>query len=479
MKGKMSVTRFLSPLILAAGILVGTAPAQKVQGAATFTTLVPFTGAGGSYTGANPFCGVIPGPDGALYGTTTAGGASNQGTVFRLALDGTFKSLFSFDGTNGSGPQAALVLGADGAFRGTTFSGGVSNWGTIFRITTKGVLTNLFSFTGETSPQSGANPSGALTALGDGSFYGTASYGGLNQPSYNGSGYGTIFRLGVDEAVSVSVQFGNTNGAQPTSALVRASDGCLYGTTRWGGPGASAIFPGFGTIFKITPDGTFTNLYTFTGNQDGGFIYAGLVQASDGFLYGGAFNGGDYGLGTLFKISTNGAFTVVHQFTFFESGSPYGGLMEASDGNLYGTTYGYFFSALGSIFRLTPGGQFTTLMFFNGANGSHPDSVLAQADDGNFYGTTAQGGPNGFGTVFRLSLPLPPVIKSVQRSNDALLLSWSAVAGQSYRVQYSTNLSLTNWHNLGNATLATNGVMSATDSGLTDAMRMYRIALLP
>ena len=228
-------------------------------------------------------------------------------------------------------------------------------------------------------------------------------------PVISGAGYGTIFQLTTNGTVVVPVFLGYTNGAYPSGGLVLGQDGSFYGTTLCGGRGINSVFPGYGTVFKMSPDGTFTNIYLFSGFSDGGFIYAGLVQGNDGCLYGGAFNGGSQGFGTLFKVSTNGAFVPLHTFTIFESGAPYGGLTEGSDGNFYGTTYGAF--GYGTVFKLTPGGAFTNLVAFSSANGARPDGVLLQGPDGDFYGTTSQGGANGLGTIFRLSIPMPAVSK--------------------------------------------------------------------
>ena len=255
-------------------------------------------------------------------------------------------------------------------------------------------------------------------------------------------------------------------------------DGNFYGTTTWGGQGVSGTFPGYGAVFKMTPDGTLTNIYLFTGSGDGGFIYAGLVQGSDGYLYGGAFSGGSQGYGTLFKVSTNGSYVPLHTFSYFDSGSPYGGMTEGSDGNFYGTTYGEY-AGLGSIFSVTPGGAFTNLVLFNGANGARPDGVLVQGPDGNFYGTTSQGGANGLGTVFQLSVPLPPVITALTLTNGTVSLTWSAVAGQTYQVQFSADLTQTNWSAMTKSVVATSGIMSATDfDGIASfAQRFYRVVL--
>jgi uncharacterized repeat protein (TIGR03803 family) len=448
------------------------------RGGIIFTNLVSFTGVGGAFPGAVPYAGLVLGADGNLYGTTSQGGSNNLGTVFQLTPGGVFTSLFSFNGTNGATPDAALTPGKYGILFGTTSAGGASNWGTIFMITTNGAFTNLFSFTGTNNPWQGAAPAAALVPDGNGNLYGTADYGGTTNASYNGTGYGTVFELTTNGTVIARFVFGNTNGDYPSGGLVLGKDGNFYGTTTWGGGGIAGSFPGYGTIFRMSPDGTFTNFYQFGGGE-GGFIYAGLVQGADGYLYGAAFGGGSPGFGTLFKISTNGDFVPLHTFTYFESGSPYSGLMEGSDGNLYGTTYGAY-AGFGSVFQLTPGGVFTNLFFFNSANGSHPAGVLVQGPDNNFYGTTSSGGANSLGTIFRLSVPMPAVFKTITLTNGAATLTWSAVAGQFYQLQYSTDLTQNNWTNLSKLIFPTSGVMTTTDANAAAFSQLfYRVVLFP
>lgn len=99
--------------------------------------------------------------------------------------------------------------------------------------------------------------------------------------------------------------------------------------------------------------------------------------------------------------------------------------------------------------------------------------------DGNFYGVTSDGGQYHAGTIFRLSVPLPPVLRSTAQSVDTLTLTWSAVAGQSYQVQYNSDLSSTNWNELGSAVTATNGIMSVSDGIGPDLQRFYRVVCLP
>jgi uncharacterized repeat protein (TIGR03803 family) len=449
-------------------------PSFGASAGVVFTNLYSFTGIN---DGANPYAGLIQGRDGNLYGTTSSGGTNNLGTVYKIS-NGVLTRLYSFDGTNGAAPYAALVQGADGNLYGTTYAGGASDLGTIFQFTTNGTLTTLFSFTATNDPYQGANPGAALVPAADGSFYSTAGYGGLTNASYYGHGYGTIFQFTTNGTVTVPVVFANTNGAYPAGGLVLGQDGSLYGTTTWGGRGITEVFPGYGTVFKLTPDGTFTNLYSFSGFDDGGFIYARLVQGSDGYLYGGAFSGGLASYGTLFKISTNGSYVPLHTFIRSDSGSPYGGMTEGRDGNFYGTTYGAY-AGSGSVFCVSPGGAFTNLFFFNDTNGSHPVGVLVQVDDGNFYGTTSEGGAKGLGTVFKLSVPMPPVIKTLKLTNGTVTLTWSAVAGQTYRAQYSEDLTRTNWIFITKPTVANSGVMTAThfDSITSSTNSFYRVVL--
>jgi len=230
-------------------------------GGVAFTTLVSFTGTSGAYLGANPYAGLALGSDGNFYGTTSSGGTNNHGTIFQLTPGGAFTSLLSFNGANGATPYAAPVQGADGNFYGTTFAGGVSNWGTIFQITTNGTFTNLFSFTGTNNPYLGANPGAALVQAGDGSFYGTADYGGAyTNAAQDGHGYGTIFKIAGDDT-------GDGSGIlwqyQRRASIRRAGAGegwQFLWDDHLGRQRHQQHLPGYGTVFKNDPDGTLTNI---------------------------------------------------------------------------------------------------------------------------------------------------------------------------------------------------------------------------
>ncbi len=224
----------------------------------------------------------------------------------------------------------------------------------------------------------------------DRKFYGTTRGAGGNNP-------GTVFDVTAGGTLTTLALL----ATQPYSGLVLATDGSFYGTTALGGTND------WGTIFKMTSMGTITPLYSFcaqTNCSDGVFPLFGLVQASNGKLYGTTPSGAAVNsLGTIFEINLAGEFTTLHSFNGADGASPSGPLIQATNGNLYGTTGAGF----GTVFEITPTGKFKTLHVFNGTDGSGPSLGLVQAKDGNFYGTTQQGGannncPSGCGTVFKM-----------------------------------------------------------------------------
>jgi uncharacterized repeat protein (TIGR03803 family) len=455
-------------------------------GDVTFSVLVIFDGA----NGAHPKGGLIQDQDGNFYGTTVEGGATNAGTVFRLSARGrVFKTLYSFTGAaDGANPSAALAQGSDGNFYGTAYGGGAGNSGTLFQITPAGDFTLLASLSGT----NGAQPDAALIQASDGSWYGTTDAGGpytnvvyLAQGTdvlYQAEGYGSIFRVTTNGQLTTPLSFDNSDGAR-AGALTQGPDGSFYGTTLWGGPHTNINpYVGFGTIFKVSTDGLLTTLYSFTGGADGGWPYAGLVLGKDGNFYGTAFSGGRqfYGYGAIFQVAPDGTYTNLHAFASSDGANPYAGLIQGSDGNFYGTTYAGGAQGLGTVFQVTTNGVLTTLHSFAGAaDGSNPLGSLVQANDGNFYGTAAAGGAYSNGVIFRVSVPLPPVIRSVVATTDGVILTWSTVATQSYQVQYTSSLAQTNWTSLGTPLIASSGALRVTDVAPTDPQRYYRILALP
>jgi uncharacterized repeat protein (TIGR03803 family) len=231
----------------------------------------------------------------------------------------------------------------------------------------------------------------------DGNIYGTTQLGGTNNAGavYKFTPGGTLTSL-----YSFCAQANCADGAEPVAGLVQGSDGNLYGTTQTGGAS------GFGTIFKITSTGTLTTLHSFSGT-DGANPLSNLILAADGNFYGTTANGGTNSSGTIFKITSSGTFTTVYNFCALancaDGSSPVAGLLQAAEGNFYGVTRTGGANSDGSVFKMTTAGALTTLHSFAGTDGSNPYARLIQAVDGSFYGTTANGGTNSQGTVFKIT----------------------------------------------------------------------------
>ncbi len=454
----------ITTAILFSGIVM-----LSAQAAPVLTTLISFAGT----NGANPNGGLAQSADGNFYGTTTAGGANDFGTVFRMTPDGSITNLISFAHTNGAGPRAGLTKGADGDFYGTAYFGGDQNVGAVFKLATNGVFSMLASF----ANTNGAYPIADLVPGQDGNFYGTTAIGGTNINSG-----GAVIKVAPSGVVTPVVSFSNsgTNGYDLWGKLVQTVDGTLYGTTFSGGAN------GFGTLFRTTTNGVFTRLYSFTGTNDGGNPFGGLVQGADGHLYGSTYYGGTNGHGTLFRLATNGAFSTLFSFANTNGANPLAALVSGPDGALYGTTTvgGLHTNALGqgygTIFKLTTNSLFTSLVSFANTNGAGPQGSLLFGADGNLYGTTAYGGTTDRGVVFRLSLasPTPPVFQSITKNASTLTLVWSTLAGQTYRIQSNTNLNTTNWSNVGSTIIATNSTATISDIVGPQEQRFYRAVLL-
>lgn len=302
----------------------------------------------------------------------------------------TFTTLFTFDTTDGLSPTAALIQGPDGNFYGTTLNGGADctrfalpGCGTVFKITPAGALTTLYSFCAKTDCSDGAYPQAGLLLANDGNFYGTTLEGGENCKQYE--------------------------------------------------------FPGCGTVFKISPAGKLTTLYSFcsqTNCVDGSNPEAGLIQAADGDFYGTTTSGGiddcetengPVGCGTIFKITAAGVFTLLQQLDGTNGFSP-SGLIQASDLNLYATTlFGGpennpecawpAVAGCGTVFKITAGDRLITLHNFCAAgcsDGAWPGAGLLQATNGDLYGTNGDLYGTGDSTVFRLSGGLRPFVAFVQ-----------------------------------------------------------------
>ena len=407
--------------------------------AQTFTTLVTFD----ISDGRNPFAPLIQGHDGNLYGTTIGGGINGAGTIFKITTDGILTTLYNFcaqaNCTDGEAPYNGLVQTTDGSLYGTTSLGGAYNGGTVFKISLTGSLTTLYSFCAQTNCSDGYSPFGMLVRAADGNFYGTTQGGGENQgpicqPYLQGCG--TIFKItpqGIFTTLySFCAQTNCIDGVLPMAGLVQASDGSLFGTTYAGG------MNGYGALFKITRKGAFVSLHSFNG-LDGGYPVASMIQGTDQSLYGTTEIGGVYGVGTVFKFTGIGAPVTLYSFCALlncaDGYNPDSALIEGNDGNFYGTTTssgtavepGY-----GTVFAVNPQGALTTLYSFDCTDGSDAFSGLLQDTDGTFYGTTARGGFDASGTIFSLSVGLGPFVETIPtfgRAGTPVMILGSSLAG--------------------------------------------------
>ncbi|RDC63881.1 choice-of-anchor tandem repeat GloVer-containing protein [Adhaeribacter pallidiroseus] len=408
----------------------------KISPAGVFTIIKNFNS---PTDGGRPNGHLIIAKDGNFYGTTYSGGAYGYGTIFKLTPGGTFTVLKSFDYTNdGGNSYGSLVQGKDDSFYGMTYWGGTYKFGTIYKITPAGKFTvlrhlqtedgiypqgnNLVSATDGhlygTLPRGGANyvgtifkittsgsfnvihhlenkqgsnPIGSLVQGPDGALYGMGYYGGAN-------GDGSVFKITTKGTLSVLYSFTKINdGAHPNGTLFRHNDGNFYGMTFEGGKNL------FGTIFKITPTGTFTVLNSLNGGSTGNAPQESVILAKDGAYYGTTREGGIYNQGTIFKVC-GGIYTVLRSLNKNTDGSePLGSLVQGTDGNFYGTTSQGGATGAGTIFKITPGGSYTVLRHLKTAEGSNPQGGLTQGKDGNFYGLAQYGGAQNGGTIFKIT----------------------------------------------------------------------------
>ena len=443
-------------------VLCATAIALPAQ---DFHHLDSFNYTDGSY----PQAGLVQAADGDLYGTTTGGPEGLLGgTVFKITPGGTLTTLYSFcsqsDCADGASPTAALVQATNGSFYGTTLYGGASpvgncspnGCGTVFKMSPCGTLTTLHSFCSQSACADGYLPEAGLVQAAYGDLYGATLVGGANAGPY-GAGGGTVFKITPGGTLTTLYSFCSQSGCRDgfgPSGLVQATNGDFYGTTGGSVPATITGAGTYGTVFKITASAALTTLYRFckqTGCPDGAHPGAGLVEAANGDFFGTTMLGGancaPSGCGTVFKITPSGTLTTLYSFCS-QSGCadgerPQAALIQGTDGNLYGTTYGGGASGGGTVFKITPTGMLTTLFTFCGlgvfgcTDGETPLAGLVQATNGDFYGTTGNGGAsnkcyNGCGTIFNLSEGLGPFVKTLPASarvGTAIMILGTSLAG--------------------------------------------------
>ena len=413
-------------------------------------------------------CALIEGGDGNFYGATGAypgnSGYASGGTIFKISPSGLLTVIYSFDGSgsNGLGP-AGLTFGSNGSFYGVTAEGPFSPGyqaigdGTVFKVTTNGVLTRLAIFDGFTN---GGLPSSPLIQTETGEFYGVTEE--------------TVFKVTTNGVLTTLVFFDQTNGFDPrVTGLTRGNNGAFYGATRLslGGPAFN------GTIFRITTDGVFTNLFYFNGTN--GRAPTGLCKGTNGLFYGTTGRGGSADSGTVFTMTEDGALTTLVSFPGTDGRQPYGNIIQGRDGNFYGAaTSG---TNYGTLFKMTPGGELSTIVYFDGTNGLHPFARFTLTSDGNLYGALADIDKKltldgNAGVVFRL---VEPPNLTISRSAGSVKLSWTSFTNGIYRLEKNSSWDSTNWTSVSSNVTATGNSTSFTNATAGAAQEFYRVVLLP
>jgi len=399
-------------------VIPGPAAAQ------TYSVIHNFTG---GRDGAVPFSGVTIDAAGNLYGTTEEGGSGFRGSGFGAIYElkprngvYTLNPLYEFaGGADGANPYGRVVFGPDGVLYGTTLEGGNNN-GVVFKLQPRPAAcatalcpwmeTVLYAFPGDGS-------GGALPYFGDVIFDGTGDMYGTTIRSSGGAGDGVLWELtppGTWGTETVLNSFTGTNGHYPTSGPILDSSGNLYGTTYRGG--TSDV----GVVYQLVASsgGWMENvLYNFTGGNDGSFPVGAPVFDAAGNLYGAASNAGAGGGGTIFELSPPGTwttFTTIYSFsgstncTGDPGPGPWAQLTMDAAGNLYGTTCADGTNLNGNVFELSPSGggwTYRDLYDFSDAGGgaAFPLSNAVCDSAGNLYGTASYGGPSASGVVWKIS----------------------------------------------------------------------------
>ena len=346
--------------------------------------------------GERPGAQLAPGADGALYGTTEAGGPHGDGTVFRVDTRGRIELVHAFDGSDGFSVTAGLAPGADGWLYGATVLGAAHGLGGLFRIATDGRFELLHSFD-DGADQGASDVVSPLTLGPDGALYGTSARSN-RYPEHNG----TVFKWTQAGGLQILYVFG-TRARDPMAGVTLAADGLLYGVTESDGKRDC------GVLYALATDGSGWRIaHTFDSDVDGCHPVATMIAGADGALYGTTQFGGPIGgQGTIFRFDTaTQDVTVLHVFHDDDAlgGDPLGGLSRDAAGTLFGTTlYGSAHGA-GSVFSLRRDGTLRLLDAFayDGVDGTSPWSPPTTAPDGSLMGTTLLGGKQGAGTVWRI-----------------------------------------------------------------------------
>jgi uncharacterized repeat protein (TIGR03803 family) len=320
-----------------------------------------------------------------------------------VPASGKEKVLHTFQGgSDGLAPEGTLIRDKAGNLYGATLEGGGGTdcfegtdygCGTIYRIGPNDAEVVVHAFAGGCD---GALPNAGLVADKSGNFYGTTGLGGVCN---NDEGYGTVYKLTPDGTESVVYAFtGGSDGDNPGGSLTVDGKGNLYGEAG-GGAGTGCNGAGCGVVFEVTPKGKETVLYTFQGGTDGAYPTGTVIRDAAGNLFGTTFAGGggnctSAGCGTVYKLAPDGTETILHAFQGGKDGLlPQNGVVADGAGNLYGTTAYGGSENEGTVFEVMPGGVESVLYSFNEEGGGYsPESGVIFDKAGNLLGTTENGG---------------------------------------------------------------------------------------
>ncbi len=353
-----------------------------------------------SFTGNNsqgmPDMTPTQGRDGNLYGTCP-NPKDTYGSIFSLTSAGGLSSLYTFSYTTGYF-AVGLTLSTDGNFYGTGGDGGTGAYGVLFRISPNGTYTLLHDFLGSSD---GAGPTSPPIQGSDGNLYGTTTGSG-------GIFSSTVYKYTRSGAYSTIFEFSNTQGKLAAARLVQGSDGNLYGTAVEGGTANN------GTIYKLSTSGTLLYNYSFPASGKFGVFPSELIEASDGNFYGTTSYGGTAHDGTVFRMNQKGIVSVLYNFAGADDGAnPSGGVVQGTDGNLYGATSARGTYGFGTIFQISLSGQFQSLYSFDAAIGENPGPPPLQHTNGLFYGALQSGSTYGYGAIYSLDMGLGPFVTFV------------------------------------------------------------------
>ena len=414
----MERRRTLLSLIAVSLLLAATLASSQ-----TYTKLYSYTIGAGASSGIGFPQIMSQGRDGNLYSTISNAGSHNVGSVYTMTTAGTPTTVYNFCSltscTDGQYAFGGVTLGFDGNFYGTTQGGGSHGVGSVFKITPTGTLTTLWNFA------NGADESVPTwtTALSkDNNMYGV-SFG-----QYVGQ-YGAFFKVTTSNGAFKALKdFGYSNGATP-NLPIQGTDGNFYGTTQAGGDATCHC----GVVYKATAAGAITVLHKFKGFPNDGYWPHGLlVQGNDGNFYGTTYQGGAHNQGSVFKITPTGTFTLLYSFfygggTSFDPTLPEAGLTLGPDGNFYGVGTGGGSKGAGAIFKITPAGSETVLYNFCAvtcSDGFGPATPLVLHTDGKFYGNT-NGNSLGGSVFYRLDVGFKPLVD---------LVNWTAMVGKTVEI---------------------------------------------